>query len=67
MPAYDYKCEDCGWVWESARPMAKRHDPAVCPNCGSDAGKLASFTKAPHLLWYPGATRKPFYEPRRNH
>lgn len=65
MPAYDYKCES-GHVWEVVRPMAERHDPTVCPQCGEE-GKLASFTKSPHLLWYPGATRKPFYEPRRNH
>lgn len=65
MPTYDYKC-GCGHVWEAVRPMAERHAPLRCPECGSE-GRLASFTKAPHLLWYPGAPRPLFHEPRRNH
>lgn len=34
MPAYDYKCPDCGLEFEVARKMVDRNEPITCPECG---------------------------------
>jgi putative FmdB family regulatory protein len=34
MPFYEYRCEECGESFEVLRPVTRRDDPAVCPNCG---------------------------------
>ena len=35
MALYEYRCNDCGAVFDLLRPMAERHLAAVCPSCES--------------------------------
>ena len=63
MPLYDYRCRECGQVWELSRSIPERHGPTVCPACGG-AGWLV-MRVAPHLAWYPGTTRPNFKEKLR--
>ena len=35
MPAYDYKCEECGKVTEQFRTIQNRNNPEPC-ECGSE-------------------------------
>jgi putative FmdB family regulatory protein len=43
MPTYEYRCPDCGEVWEHAEPMAEHEHvtghttpPPRCPRCRSE-------------------------------
>jgi putative FmdB family regulatory protein len=36
MPAYDYKCKECGKVFEVFRRFSDYDKEIKCPNCGSD-------------------------------
>ena len=56
-PTYSYRCGE-GHRWESVRSIAERHAPITCPVC-ERTGALV-ITKAPHLMWYPGAPRPDF-------
>jgi putative FmdB family regulatory protein len=41
MPTYDYKCEECGHVFEVFHGM--NEDPDIeCPRCGSDPVRVIS-------------------------
>jgi len=46
MPTYDYRCETCG-VFSELRPIARRDDAAVCPDCGKAA--VRALVAAPGL------------------
>ena len=35
MPTYEYRCADCGEVFELERPVSERDSEATCPKCGS--------------------------------
>ena len=39
MPIYEYQCTSCEHIFESIRPLARRDDPASCPECAAQ-GKL---------------------------
>jgi putative FmdB family regulatory protein len=41
MPAYDFRCTECGETFEVNRPMSVRGDE-VCPSCGAVATKVFS-------------------------
>lgn len=36
MPTYDYKCKECGKVFEVFRRFSDYDKEMKCPNCGSD-------------------------------
>ncbi len=43
MPLYEYRCEECGEVFEKLVSLSKRNEPVPCPKCGSRrVGKLMS-------------------------
>ncbi|ACS80573.1 FmdB family zinc ribbon protein [Maridesulfovibrio salexigens] len=45
MPIYEYKCRECGAVYEEIASAGSA--PAPCPSCGKDAGeKLMSSTSS---------------------
>jgi len=39
LPIYEYQCNSCEHIYESIRILARRDDPAPCPQCGAD-GKV---------------------------
>lgn len=39
MPFYEYSCPKCKATFELLRPMARRDDPAPCPECGHEKVK----------------------------
>lgn len=39
MPTYDYSCERCG-DFSALRPLAQRHSPAACPECGRESPRV---------------------------
>jgi len=36
MPTYDYKCTECGKMFEVFRHFSKLDEQVNCPNCGSE-------------------------------
>jgi putative FmdB family regulatory protein len=36
MPMYEYRCVDCGYVYEELRRMSDADDHLKCPECGSE-------------------------------
>jgi len=40
MPIYEYHCANCDAVFEKMRPMRESSEPASCPNCGRQAGRI---------------------------
>jgi len=46
MPTYDYACGACGG-FEAFRTLARRDEPAHCPDCGGAAPRV--FVAAPRL------------------
>lgn len=42
MPLYEYFCESCNGVFEVLRSMRESSDPAPCPECDREAGRLPS-------------------------
>mgnify|MGYP003155237269 CR=1 FL=1 len=40
MPLYDYKCPECGYIWEEFKKMSHNHsNKNICPSCRSMNGK----------------------------
>jgi putative FmdB family regulatory protein len=54
MPTYDYACTNCGG-FESIRALARRDEPAVCPDCGGASPRV--LVSAPRLALMAGGTR----------
>jgi putative FmdB family regulatory protein len=48
MPMYEYRCEECGEVFEQLRPMAYADQGVVCPACESERVErlLSTFVSA---------------------
>ncbi len=40
MPIYEYYCEHCDGIFEALRPMREASDPAPCPVCNRDGGRI---------------------------
>ena len=40
MPTYDYKCEECGKVFEVFRRFSELDEEVNCPNCGSEKTEM---------------------------
>ena len=63
MPIYEYRCPDCGYEFESIRPVSRADDPINCKACGKPATRQISnfsfksdtFT-SPKLKNRPGQT-----------
>jgi putative FmdB family regulatory protein len=36
VPIYEYKCWECGEVFETIQPMSAPKEGTVCPKCGSE-------------------------------
>ena len=41
MPVYEFKCGDCGQVFEVMGTYEEREKPHTCPGCGSEKVKQA--------------------------
>ncbi len=35
MPIFDYRCDDCGSVYEILHKVREKAEDVVCPSCGS--------------------------------
>jgi putative FmdB family regulatory protein len=46
MPLYEYYCEDCDNLFDTLRPIGRSEDPAACPVCGKEAGRIMPTTFA---------------------
>ena len=55
MPTYDYACPACGG-FEAIRTLARRDEPAACPDCGADSARV--LVAAPRLARLDDATRQ---------
>lgn len=56
MPLYEYRCNDCEFLFSLLRPVRERDLPVPCPRCGSErVEKLLSAFSAPGT----GATCSP--------
>ena len=42
MPIYEYRCPDCGYEFESIRPVSRADDPIDCKACGKPATRQIS-------------------------
>jgi putative FmdB family regulatory protein len=47
MPTYDYKCKECGNVFEVFRRFSELDEQVNCPNCGSE--KIDMVFSIPHI------------------
>ena len=47
MPTYDYKCKECGKVFEVFRRFSELDEEVKCPNCGSE--KTEKVFSIPHI------------------
>jgi len=47
MPTYDYKCRECGKVFEVFRRFSELDEQVNCPNCGSE--KTEMIFSVPHI------------------
>ena len=47
MPAYDYKCKECGKVFEVFRRFSELDEEVNCPDCGSE--KTERVFSIPHI------------------
>jgi putative FmdB family regulatory protein len=54
MPTYDYACARCGG-FDALRTLARRNEPADCPQCGAAAPRV--FAQAPRLALMQMTTR----------
>ena len=50
MPKYDFRCDECGWLFELTRSFSQSADPAACPQDGANATRL--FSPPLDLLMY---------------
>lgn len=42
MPKYDFRCDDCGNLFELTRSFSQSSEPAACPRDGAEATRLFS-------------------------
>jgi len=47
MPTYDYKCKECGKVFEFPLRLSELNGQVNCPNCGSE--KTERVFSGPHI------------------
>jgi len=47
MPTYEYKCKECGRVFEVFRRFSELNKEVNCPNCGSE--KTERVFSLPHI------------------
>lgn len=50
MPLYEYRCTNCQAVTSYLRPVARRNEPAVCPDCGEPAECIFSIPQKPVVV-----------------
>ena len=61
MPIYEYYCESCDKVFESLRPVRLSEEPAPCPQCSRDAGRIMPTTFASMSFRGGWAQRVPYH------
>ncbi|MBD3170740.1 MAG: zinc ribbon domain-containing protein [candidate division Zixibacteria bacterium] len=42
MPIYEFKCTNCGKVFDELRGLSKRDEEAICPDCKAKAERMVS-------------------------
>lgn len=47
MPIYDYKCRECGRIWETLL-LSGESEPVCCPGCGGSS--LERLVCAPYIM-----------------
>ena len=50
MPVYEYKCEKCGFVFETIILKQKEEEMLRCPKCEGDVKRILSVPQEPILL-----------------
>jgi len=61
VPIYEYYCESCDKVFESLRPVRLSEEPAPCPQCSRDAGRIMPTTFASMSFRGGWAQRVPYH------
>lgn len=56
MPVYEYACTGCGSAFDALVPLARRQEPAPCPDCGHDSDRV--FMTAPALSALTASARQ---------
>lgn len=60
MPIYEYRCPKCGIDFELMRRFSEMNEPALCPQCGTEAERLVSVF-ASKVGFYVRAPAKPAF------
>lgn len=60
MPLYEYYCGRCDEVFEALRPLRESEQPAPCPACGGDGGRIMPTSFAPMSFKQGYSQRVPF-------
>jgi putative FmdB family regulatory protein len=61
MPLYEYYCENCNEVFEALRSVSASEQPALCPKCGREAGRIMPTTFASMSRRDGYAQRVPYF------
>jgi len=61
MPLYEYYCENCDEVFETLRSLSASEEPATCPKCGGEAGRIMPTTFASMSRREGYAQRVPYH------
>jgi putative FmdB family regulatory protein len=54
MPVYDFRCPQCGQIFELTRPRSEAGDPAHCPNDGTLGERIWTSIAIPRGAPEPG-------------
>ena len=65
MPIYEYRCSQCGNVFELMRSFSQADAPATCPVCGAPAEKLITVFSSTFGYGIQGPAKEPFREPEK--
>jgi putative FmdB family regulatory protein len=63
MPIYEYRCSECGNIFEQMRPFSQAGESAICPKCGGKADKLLSVFASKENFYIKGPKGEAFRGP----